>query len=78
MQLHLEGSSCATKPAKLLLACCCAVQALLEDLREACRGCSTALTAAVAFLDSRHLGMVALLDRQAKDLLRQVQVRQGA
>lgn len=54
---------------------CCTVQGLLEDLREACRGCSTGLTAAVAFLDSRHLGMVALLDRQARDLLRQVQVR---
>jgi len=51
------------------------VQALLEDLKEACRGCSAALTAAVAFLDSRQLGMVALLDRQAKDVLRQVQVR---
>lgn len=48
-------------------------QALLEDLKEACRGCSAALTAAVAFLDSRQLGMVALLDRQAKDVLRQVQ-----
>lgn len=50
------------------------LQGLLDDLQEACRGCSTALTAAVAFLDSRQLGMVALLDRQAKELLRQVQV----
>lgn len=39
-----------------------------------CRGCSAALTAAVAFLDSRQLGMVSLLDRQAKELLLQVQV----
>jgi hypothetical protein len=28
----------------------------------------------VAFLDSRQLGMVSLLDRQAKELLKQVQV----
>lgn len=51
-----------------------APQGLLEDLREASRGCSAALTAAVAFLDSRQLGMVSLLDRQAKELLKQVQV----
>jgi hypothetical protein len=50
------------------------LQGLLEDLREAVRGCSAALTAAVAFLDSRQLGMVSLLDRQAKELLLQVQV----
>lgn len=58
--------------------CVCAAvaapQGLLEDLREACRGCSAAFTAAVAFLDSRQLGMVSLLDRQAKELLLQVQV----
>lgn len=51
-----------------------ATQGLLEDLHETCRGCSAALTAAVAFLDSRQLGMVSLLDRQAKELLLQVQV----
>jgi hypothetical protein len=43
-------------------------------MRESCRGCSAALTAAVAFLDSRQLGMVSLLDRQAKELLKPVQV----
>lgn len=50
-------------------------QAMLDDLKEACRSCNTALTAAVAFLDSRHMGMVALLDRQVQDLMRQAQVR---
>lgn len=55
--------------------CVASLQGLLDDLKEACRGCSSALTAAMAFLDSRQLGMVALLDRQAKELLKQVQVR---
>jgi hypothetical protein len=65
----------ATVLLPLLLLLC---QGLLDDLKEACKGCSTALTAAVAFLDSRQLGMVALLDRQAKELLKQVQVRMGS
>jgi hypothetical protein len=50
------------------------VQGLQEELKEACRGLSAALTAAIAFLDSRQLGMVALLDRHARDMLRQAQV----
>jgi hypothetical protein len=53
------------------LLCC---QVLLDDLQEALRSFSRALTAAVAFLDSRQAGMLALLDRQAKELLKRVQV----
>eukprot|EP00877_Chromochloris_zofingiensis_P008305 jgi/Chrzof1/3728/Cz13g06230.t1 len=48
-------------------------QVLLDDLKEASRGFSAALSAANGFIDSRRAGMMALLDRQAKDLLKQVQ-----
>ncbi|KAF6250704.1 hypothetical protein COO60DRAFT_1629458 [Scenedesmus sp. NREL 46B-D3] len=73
----LAGRCAAVSPHAALLAlpadalCRCMMQ--LDDLREALRGFTRALTAAVAFLDSRQAGMVALLDRQAKDLLRRVQ-----
>jgi hypothetical protein len=47
----------------------------LDDLQEALRCFTRALTAAAAFLDSRQAGMLALLDRQAKEGLKRVQVR---
>lgn len=50
------------------------LQVLLDDLQEAVRGFTRSLTAAVAFVDSRHAGMLALLDRQAKEVLKKVQV----
>jgi hypothetical protein len=54
--------------------CCAAAQVQLDDLQEALRSFTRALTAAVAFLDSRQAGMLAQLDRQAKELLKRVQV----
>ncbi|WIA31508.1 hypothetical protein OEZ86_002401 [Tetradesmus obliquus] len=48
-------------------------QVALDDLQEALRCFGRALTAAMAFLDSRQAGMLALLDRQAKELLKRVQ-----
>jgi hypothetical protein len=55
--------------------CCAAAQVQLYDLQEALRSFTRALTAAVAFLDSRQAGILAQLDRQAKELLKRVQVR---
>jgi len=50
------------------------LQVLLDDLKDAVRTFNRALTAAVALLDSRHAGMVALLDRQATELVKKIQV----
>jgi hypothetical protein len=54
--------------------CCAGAQVQLDDLQAALRSFTRALTAAVAFLDSRQAGMLAQLDRQAKELLKRVQV----
>jgi hypothetical protein len=55
--------------------CCVSLQVQQDDLQEALRSFTRALTAAVAFLDSRQAGMLAQLDRQAKELFKRVQVR---
>ncbi|WIA11423.1 hypothetical protein OEZ85_011540 [Tetradesmus obliquus] len=51
-------------------------QVALHDLQEALRCFGRALTAAVAFLNSRQAGMLALLDRQAKELLKRELLKQ--
>eukprot|EP00775_Hariotina_reticulata_P001613 gene1613-1953_t len=48
-------------------------QVLIDDLKDAVRGFNRWLSSAQGFLDSRNAGMVALLDRQAKELLRSSQ-----
>jgi hypothetical protein len=52
----------------------CDLKVLLDDLKDAVRGFTRWLSAALGFLDSRNAGMVALLDRQAKELARSSQV----
>lgn len=56
---------------------CFMFQVLLDDMKEAVRTFSRSLTAAMAFIDSRQMGMMALLDRQAKELLKKIQVWVG-
>lgn len=52
----------------------CGLKVLLDDLKDAVRGFTRWLSAALGFLDSRNAGMVALLDRQAKEVARSSQV----